>query len=315
MQNSDLVCKEQDELRRNFLENYIEMKSVLLKHGERKRYLGGTVDRKCRYCKRRETETTFRKVAHVIPAQIGNRTLLDNNECDICNEHFGNFLEDSFAKYLLPYRSFFRTMGRVKIPTHDDPDLRVSTVDGHLQISLKNFDELDSYRARIGTNLLKFSAIRQPYYPTSVHKTFIKIALAFMPDSERFNAETLLAWILQPNYSPLFEGPPIFQWEVPGPLNPNIIRCSLFKARPDCELRVFKYILILAFGNIQYQVVVPSIDEHGINKKLPVGPVTVPNGLLKYGRPSLTELQLTSEDIVRDDLVSIYIHYSELEEM
>jgi hypothetical protein len=39
--------------------------------------------------------------AHAFPEFIGNRELISNYECDICNERFSRTIEDHLAKYTL----------------------------------------------------------------------------------------------------------------------------------------------------------------------------------------------------------------------
>src|SRR6266536_124856 len=65
-----------------------------------KKFLGLRSPRRCRFCGRRNAETTFHKDAHVIPAAFGNRTLFSHEECDKCNLNMGSALEDDLAKFL-----------------------------------------------------------------------------------------------------------------------------------------------------------------------------------------------------------------------
>lgn len=62
----------------------------------------------CRFCGENE-KSKFKKDAHIIPESLGNRFLISNFECDICNEKFSVY-EDALNKFIGP----IRTLGFVK---------------------------------------------------------------------------------------------------------------------------------------------------------------------------------------------------------
>ncbi|MEN8904530.1 MAG: HNH endonuclease [Clostridiales bacterium] len=64
-----------------------------------KEYLGDKSNQICIFCNHGKDEVTFRKEAHVIPAALGNKTLLNYNECDNCNKLAGK-LESELINYL-----------------------------------------------------------------------------------------------------------------------------------------------------------------------------------------------------------------------
>src|SRR3954471_22729738 len=71
---------------------------------EIKKYLNGTVRKKCRFCKREFPEVKFSSVAHAIPEFTGNKSLISTFECDNCNQYFSKF-ESEFANFMLPYNA------------------------------------------------------------------------------------------------------------------------------------------------------------------------------------------------------------------
>ena len=66
----------------------------------------------CRYCHRTEPDVTFRKVAHTFSEGLGNKFTITGNECDECNEHFGNTCEPDFIAYLDVMRPLFHVRGK-----------------------------------------------------------------------------------------------------------------------------------------------------------------------------------------------------------
>ena len=51
-------------------------------------------ERRCRFCGRVLCETHFQKVAHAISVSLGNKKFICADECDECNEKFGQSLEN-----------------------------------------------------------------------------------------------------------------------------------------------------------------------------------------------------------------------------
>lgn len=83
----------------------------------KKVYLGDRKKRKCRFCGKPSGDTTFKMLAHALPEFIGNRTLISNDECDICNERFSRTIEDHFAKYLGLSRTLNQIRGKKGVPS------------------------------------------------------------------------------------------------------------------------------------------------------------------------------------------------------
>jgi len=80
---------------------------------DRKTVIGaGVQPRVCRYCHRTSDNTTFKKAAHVIPTALGNDHLKSAEECDDCNEYFGQHTEPSLIAMLDLQRVFLGTQGR-----------------------------------------------------------------------------------------------------------------------------------------------------------------------------------------------------------
>lgn len=68
-----------------------------------KRYIGERFS--CRFCGRSRDGATFKNRSHAIPEFLGNHQLMLNSECDTCNKHFGDTIEQHLAKYTRPFRA------------------------------------------------------------------------------------------------------------------------------------------------------------------------------------------------------------------
>ncbi len=152
--------------------------------------------RKCRYCQLVEPVVSFRSKAHAFPAMIGNNTVFANDECDSCNQWFGNNLDVHLSRYLGIELTVHQIRGRKRVPTY-----RVPGKSPRMELNMPNRLHAES---TIGDRFLtlsdngagKLRAPRQPYNPRSVYKCLVKMALAIVPEEELFNYTEALAWIL-----------------------------------------------------------------------------------------------------------------------
>lgn len=77
----------------------------------KKRIIGQSTPRRCRFCGRGVPEVTFKSDAHVIPAAFGNRDLFSYEECDSCNND-GSKLENQLCDALTLTRAVSRIRSR-----------------------------------------------------------------------------------------------------------------------------------------------------------------------------------------------------------
>jgi len=68
--------------------------------------------RVCRYCHKSMPETTFKEIAHTIPEALGNKSIITNDECDICNHFFGCGIEQDFISIFDLPRLLFDVSGK-----------------------------------------------------------------------------------------------------------------------------------------------------------------------------------------------------------
>ena len=298
---------------KNFLKEYINIKYVTLNPNQKKRYLGGVFNKICRYCNKNEESTTFKKVAHAIPFLIGNKNLIDNLECDKCNEHFGNKIEDSFANYFHPHRLMNSIRGRKRLK-YNSSGLDITTgQDRGLNVTVSPNDEQEEpVFVKVGEDLIKFTLDRPAYYPVAIYKTFIKIALALMPESEKLKTVLLNEWLLSNEQVPLIKEQKVIQWKIRGPSDPDTIRCTLYKAKPEFENTNIKYVLTFAFSSFQFQIPIPSINNENPNSAMPLAPSLRPIEEYKeFGEPSIDIIDFSSNTIVRNEKVEIFFRIEE----
>jgi hypothetical protein len=309
---------ENDELFSNFKKHYDALFFKVFDSTDRGVIdLSQGVDNKvCKYCGKDKGGTTFRNESHAIPLALGNHTLVDSLECDKCNKHFSDYLEDSFLKFTLPHRIINTIRGR-KNPKYKDEFFEITfSSRGNIEVNIlqEEAGQINLEAVETG-HLLKYTFTRQAYRPVAVYKMFVKIALALMPDVDRSRLELLKDWILSEDHTRMFSGVPVLQYEFQGTFNPERLKCGLFKVKDEFEGVCFKYILVLVFGNLQYSVVIPDpMSEQDVSKTLLAFPALLGRAIIEEcGEPNYEHLHFESEEIVKGEKVDICMHFEKRE--
>jgi hypothetical protein len=317
-----------------FSDHYDIISRYVFEPNSERVYLGDKAERVCRYCGLTIPAVTFRKLAHAIPDQIGNDWLFDHGECDTCNEHFSEWVEDDFAKWTLPWRSMGRIKGKKGVPSlkTKDKKFRIDATAGKptegtsdagrhdLQIRMRENDSRHALDE--ATNTVKLTLERQPYAPMGVFKCLVKMAIAVMPPEEEQRCTHLKKWILLREHT--FESYPykplsvIYQF-VPGPLPNDRVSCWLLRRRPeradDCLYMQF----VLQLSNHVFQIALPMHIED--RKQLTDGTFQTslwPNtwaGVdhqMQYGRSGYKQFDMSGTEKVRDDTTAMSFHYDKL---
>lgn len=277
---------------------------------------GNRTTENCRYCGKGPGETKFKSVSHAIPMLLGNRTLIDRLECDACNNHFSIYLEDGFSKYTLPHRIVNTIRGR-KNPKHKDDSFEITFLErGEIRVNVLPGGESRFEAVSVdGGHQLKYTFTRQAYRPITVYKMFVKMALALMPDDEFQQLNELREWILSKDHTRIFSGVPVAQWEFQGFFDPGKLRCGLFKVKDVFENQYFKYVLVINFGNLQYNVVIPDpLSERETPKTMLDFPALVDRDNVEAsGAPSYNHIYFESVDVVKDESVDIFMFFETIE--
>lgn len=69
-------------------------------------------NRVCRYCGKAMPEVSFKKVAHTISEALGNKKIITNDECDACNQLFGDSIENDLIRVFDFPRFIYRIKGK-----------------------------------------------------------------------------------------------------------------------------------------------------------------------------------------------------------
>lgn len=163
-----------------------------------KECLGDRNNRKCIFCGREDGETTFRKDAHIIPAALGNKTLFNYCECDICNEHVFSAFENELTNLLQLDRILVRGRPRRGFPKYrpGKSESFITSTPGTNQVQIQvdkdeqafELEELDD-----GSMFLKYES--PSYIMTHVCKALVHIGWSVIPADIKDNFQYVWGWL------------------------------------------------------------------------------------------------------------------------
>lgn len=183
-----------NELFKDVWDNY-----SIITHDNGKKTKLGEIDknkRVCRFCGKSVSEgATFNKIAHSISEALGNKTLVFNEECDICNEYFGKDIENALITYLNVFRIFFGILNKKnEIPKIKGKNFEYFN-DGNKSLYLKFIDDNSS-----NTNpaspltdipLIFFEKIRFQ----NIYKALVKFALSSLEQIDKIKFSKTIKWL------------------------------------------------------------------------------------------------------------------------
>lgn len=161
-------------------------------------YIGEKVkqERVCRFCGLGMKDgKTFKKTAHAIPEALGNKNIINNEECDDCNETLGRLIEQDLVNYLNLYRSFYNIKGKEKTPTilYKSGKSIGYADDIFTIIDVKENDELvfDSLPQKIQLET------REKINKADIYRALCKIALGTIDHEYLLHFESTVKWIMK----------------------------------------------------------------------------------------------------------------------
>ena len=233
----------------------------------------------CRFCLKSEPEVEFKEVTHIISESIGNKKLFSENECDQCNRAFGSTYEDSFGKYILPFKFTSQIYGKKNTNKYKDEHQRIEMKKNESPLaeisdSLKAFilEDSDNKSMQFTDDGFIITFKRQKYNSYYVYKALEKMAFSVMPSEELkdcIKSYSAMICAIDSNI-PKEEKDNILKNSVnkgylefaPG-LNPfNGIGFELFKRKEiDSAKGYTKYLFKLYFKNFSLQIPIPEDEE------------------------------------------------------
>ncbi|MDQ1835538.1 helix-turn-helix domain-containing protein, partial [Massilia scottii] len=151
-------------------------------------------DRICRFCGRTvKTGARFDKEAHAMPAALGNKYLKLTEECDVCNQYFGDEIEPTLVELLNIQRVFLGIEARGSLPVINFSGgsmFRDSSKDDKLMVVVSQKISKDAsgvLTAQLGSG--------KPIVPQNFYRALSKIALSVIPEKELPALEKTARWV------------------------------------------------------------------------------------------------------------------------
>ena len=287
--------------------------------GDRYPPLGARTPRVCRFCRQNDATVSFRTRAHAIPEAFGNKTLFTNYECDQCNQLFGTTIENDLGAYTKPARVFARIPGKRSVPSlkqHGSVDRpwRVDVENGVFRIT--EYEDAPLVKFVRAGNRIELVVTRDPYTPIAVMKAFVRIGLTLLPEAELPNFPDALAWIRETDHGR--RG----RLRIPasvtfrrGPMPNDVIGAAVLRRKADARNVPYAFV-VLAFGNHQYQVRIPSATQDrelfDTDFEMALLPTVFSVDPAEYGHPRPRPLDLSGTTPVRGHEIRAALHYDRM---
>lgn len=224
-----------------------------------------TSNPECIFCLKKEPAVTFKTRAHVIPECLGNKYLLQYDECDQCNEIFSSTLEDALDKYTEIFRTFNRTLNKKnKVVTHKSIDqsftYEFNKNNGTYQMFGENFE---NYVKDDENGKLTIDFEIKKHRPLDVYRAFMKIFYGLLPREHHRKFTMLRDWIMDKNPNSLFVKPlTVMRSWIPGMDHKPLAIFIINNSKKDC-LEVeknFDYMGLISIGNVVFEMPIISDD-------------------------------------------------------
>lgn len=298
-------------------------KSRVLKPLHGMKTIGYSKKKICRFCGKDENEVSFNKIAHAFPECIGNHVLASNYECDVCNEFFGDTIENEYANFFSLYHSIMQIAGKSGIPKckYKVPcDKRnENCVKYCVEVSFK--DNMPCIRKcrEVGDEYLSFSGnsltISKPVgrcCPIAVFKAIIKMAISVMPVEELPLFSNTIAWLGEREHFNFYENKKLLvrYKMIPGFHVTKYPCYALYRRRKDVWDKPYM-LFNLTYGCYSLFVEVPGEvnNSYGFEfEKMPFPPI--PFYTSNEGIWDLSE-----KEISKDAKHSITLNFGSMEEV
>ena len=284
----------------------------------KKQIIGPKPPANCRFCGRDASEVTFKKVAHSIPELLGNRQLVSTDECDDCNQHFADHAENDLGKFTKPYRLMGQVRGKKSVPSYKTfkglsrIDFATGTGFEILEREDDVIHEIDEENKQV-----TFHFMREAYCPAAAYKALVKTAISVMPEPELENFHHAKNWLLCSDHTKhLMQPLELLMYFVPGPKPHRGTSALVLRKKANSERQDLPYCMfVVAFGNLQYQIVVPALQDNRGPETVSITIPRFPSAFGEdwpYGAPRAATLDMTSGEKLPPEACSVAMHFDEI---
>lgn len=212
---------------------------------------------KCRFCGKEGNQTTFRNDSHTFPRFIGNKFVLSEFECDLCNEKFSRILENEFANFMKLFHTVNSVKGKKGIPTYKKDGIRLENKDG-LHFNLKGVEDSSASEKGIFHKLQT-----DDFIPIALYKSLVKMALSMVGESELSKFSKTFAWLQDESHTSKVyhtDNLPLIFTQNKSDWQKFNLSVLLFRRKSD-KFDIPTYIFKLYYNLFSFQVFVPFCSD------------------------------------------------------
>lgn len=218
----------------------------------------------CRFCGKSMPDVTFKKKAHALSESIGNKFIINYEECDSCNEAFSSIEQDFYNRHAA-LLSICRVKGKngsrkIKTETVDIYDqYGIITIEPH-NSNLTSFKHISN-----GVSSFDFPLVMKynPHKPQNVYKCLVKYALSIMETQYISMFTNTISWIS--NETLFFNRlPNVIYYSTTLHSHP---RAAVFIRKEDNMKFPFAF-SIVEFANIGYCFILPFGNNESITERM-----------------------------------------------
>lgn len=201
-----------------------------------KSFSGPEAGRICVFCGATEATASFSKEAHIIPASFANRHFFSNEECDDCNNTFGDQSENELASMLFLDRAIFGVRGRRggRSPEADafDGETTVRRDPGGGTLSITSDAATSPLQVDEASKSFVIVGHSKPFRPVQATISLLRTAWMFLTHEQRQRNQIILDVIRNPSVPSPFQ---LIRLHVPG-ANPRKAEFWVWERKGDADL-------------------------------------------------------------------------------
>jgi hypothetical protein len=231
---------------------------------------------------------SFSNNAHAVSNLLGNKSLFSPNECNDCNQLYGQKYEDHLGKM----SNLARALAQIPAKKNNKPkfksnDLRVESVDNGLSIHVPTPHSVDYLLADGLPDLIQLTGntTSQPHIPIRAAMALVKMACSVCPPEDVGQCLNAIAWLAERQGFRMSQFPVYFAF-TPGPIGDAASEAVLLRRKGDGPEPYLWF--VVQFRNFRFQVFVPGCpaDAHwaGEGTTLRVSPKHYLPGSVPTGR-------------------------------
>ena len=220
----------------------------------------------CRFCGKSLPYVSFSQKAHAISESLGNKGLICLEECDECNKHFNETIEQDICNMLHFQLMLKGVKGKKGNPTilgdgismKNDTSSRSSKGRDTIVINVKELPDSNDLQKTISSFSKKYSFVLEKYTPQNIYKCLCKYVLSLIDSRYLSFFKDTIKWINEPLTKRRL--PPVWFYSVPTENVPRLI--IMIRKHNHNEIPYCWAILSVA-GN-QFLFIVPfcSLDKY-----------------------------------------------------